>query len=121
MSENSPRSVLTSAIKRGLIIKQPCAVCGAISVQGHHADYRKPLEVTWLCLKHHRAEHKRLKSCGIVIPGRELNERIIRLRVSHQTYKKIAAAAMDAHRTLSNYVRLTLEAAIGKTPKEPKC
>jgi hypothetical protein len=26
-------------------------------LQGHHADYARPLMVTWLCARHHRLAH----------------------------------------------------------------
>lgn len=43
--------------------KQPCQVCGTTKwIHGHHPDYSKPLEVIWLCAKHHKEEHARLKS-----------------------------------------------------------
>ena len=43
--------------KRGLQSGQ-CEVCGAVeNVDGHHDDYTRPLEVRWLCRKHHRAFH----------------------------------------------------------------
>lgn len=42
------------AIKKGLIIKKPCGICGKVKVEAHHEDYSKPLEVIWLCQKHHR-------------------------------------------------------------------
>lgn len=45
---------------RGLIEKKSCAVCGSDKSQMHHADYDKPLDVTWLCRPCHLAEHKRL-------------------------------------------------------------
>lgn len=35
----------------------PCAVCGNPEVQGHHTDYNEPLDVMWLCRKHHRLVH----------------------------------------------------------------
>lgn len=43
-------------VKRGSIKKQPCEVCGAAqTLEAHHEDYDKPLEVKWLCRKHHLA------------------------------------------------------------------
>jgi hypothetical protein len=29
-------------------------------VHAHHTDYSKPLEVDWLCMKHHVSEHLHL-------------------------------------------------------------
>lgn len=46
------------AVRRGYLVKQPCEVCGATDrVHGHHDDYSKPLDVRWLCVKHHRQHH----------------------------------------------------------------
>lgn len=45
------------ALQAGKLTKQPCAVCGARRVHGHHEDYSKPLDVIWLCTKHHRERH----------------------------------------------------------------
>ncbi len=48
------------AIRVGILIKQPCEVCGSTKrVHGHHDDYDKKLEVRWLCPLHH-VEHHRL-------------------------------------------------------------
>ena len=49
------------AVKRGTIIKLPCGICGNSKVEGHHEDYNKPLEVVWLCNKHHRERHQLLR------------------------------------------------------------
>ena len=46
------------AVKLGKIIRQPCELCGDINTDGHHDDYAKPLELRWLCRKHHRQWHK---------------------------------------------------------------
>lgn len=52
---------LRSALKRGLVIQEPCQVCGALEAEAHHPDYDRPMAVDWLCRLHHRREHKRLK------------------------------------------------------------
>lgn len=47
-------NIVNNAIRDGKIIKLPCKVCGNKNVHAHHSDYTKPLEVTWLCPKHHK-------------------------------------------------------------------
>lgn len=51
------RSYVNVYIKRGNIKKQPCIKCGAFA-EMHHEDYDKPLEIIWLCRKHHLELHK---------------------------------------------------------------
>jgi ribosomal protein L15E len=34
-------------------------VCGAKKSVAHHEDYKKPLDVIWLCQEHHKAVHMR--------------------------------------------------------------
>lgn len=41
------------ALRNGSIKKAPC-FCGATKVEAHHSNYRKPLEILWLCKVHHR-------------------------------------------------------------------
>jgi hypothetical protein len=45
------------ALASGRLRKCPCSACGASRVEAHHPDYTKPLEVVWLCRKHHLALH----------------------------------------------------------------
>ena len=54
-------NALAWAVYNGKIIKHPCEVCGSVKSQGHHDDYSKPLEVKWLCQKHHKELHKQLR------------------------------------------------------------
>lgn len=47
-----------NAIRDGKLVKDVCEVCGVYDVVAHHKDYDKPLEVIWLCPKHHEAWHQ---------------------------------------------------------------
>lgn len=52
--------MLTSAIKSGKIIPQPCEVCGEKKSEGHHhKGYTEAhwLDVQWLCKTHHKEIH----------------------------------------------------------------
>ena len=51
------QTTLHNAVRDGKVSKLPCAVCGDERVHGHHFDYTKPLEVVWLCPKHHMQFH----------------------------------------------------------------
>ncbi|RUX24234.1 hypothetical protein EOA13_31405 [Mesorhizobium sp. M7A.F.Ca.US.011.01.1.1] len=59
--ERWAHAALESAIRRGLVERKTCRVCGADKADGHHRSYDRPLDVDWLCRLHHRREHKRLK------------------------------------------------------------
>lgn len=51
------RDRVQKALKSGRLVRQPCEVCGStVKVQAHHDDYSKPLDVRWLCFKHHRED-----------------------------------------------------------------
>jgi len=47
------RTAISEAIRQGRLSPQPCRVCNN-KAQAHHHDYSKPLEVDWLCFRHHR-------------------------------------------------------------------
>jgi len=53
-------SCVSYALKSGKLIRQPCEVCNEPRVQAHHDDYSKPLDVKWLCVKHHAERHVEL-------------------------------------------------------------
>jgi hypothetical protein len=42
--------------RRGVLKIQPCH-CGA-PAEMHHTDYSKPLQVEWICRKHHLEHHR---------------------------------------------------------------
>lgn len=47
------RKIFESAVKSGQIKRMPCVICGDENSEGHHEDYTKPLDVIFLCRKHH--------------------------------------------------------------------
>lgn len=49
--------IVQRAIKKGILIRKPCEVCGFAKADAHHDDYNKPLNVRWLCRKHHIKHH----------------------------------------------------------------
>lgn len=53
--------LVQGAVSRKEIVKGVCEVCGAVKVEAHHDDYTKPLEVRWLCRKHHAEHHRKYK------------------------------------------------------------
>ena len=48
---------VNNALRDGRIKKQPCQCCGSETVEGHHPDYSRPLDVVWLCAAHHSELH----------------------------------------------------------------
>jgi len=62
MRERSPgkykaRNAVANALRDGRLTKTPCVNCGSSDrVQAHHYDYRKHLDVKWLCFKCHRKD-----------------------------------------------------------------
>lgn len=50
-----------AAILAKRLFKKPCEICGAERVDAHHEDYDKPLDVRWLCRRHHLERHMEMK------------------------------------------------------------
>jgi hypothetical protein len=55
------KSLLAYHVKVGNVKPQPCLICGA-KAEAHHPDYDAPLDVVWLCPKHHRQTHALARS-----------------------------------------------------------
>lgn len=56
--KHKAHGIVRRAIRKGALKPQPCEKCGA-KAQAHHDDYSKPLDVRWLCVKHHAEHHVR--------------------------------------------------------------
>jgi hypothetical protein len=70
-SKYAAHTLTGNAIRDGRLIRQPCEACGDAESEAHHRDYYKPLEVVWLCRKHHLAEHNK-KSWPDAYPPHEV-------------------------------------------------
>jgi ribosomal protein S27AE len=55
--KRSAQVMAGNAIRDGRLKKELCEVCGSKTVHAHHDDYAKPLDVRWLCPKHHKEWH----------------------------------------------------------------
>jgi ribosomal protein S27AE len=55
------RVVVYRALRSGKLHKDSCELCGDVDVVAHHDDYRKPLNVRWVCRKCHRELHDGMK------------------------------------------------------------
>lgn len=53
---NRARAIARAAIQRGDIKPKPCEKCGEKG-HGHHRNYDDPLDLQWICRKHHLKAH----------------------------------------------------------------
>ena len=66
------KCLVTAGIRNGSIVKQPCSECGDKVVDAHHPDYDKPLDIVWLCRKHHMEIHgKQLHDYSLLSENRK--------------------------------------------------
>lgn len=49
--------IVRDAIRKGILSKLCCEVCGNLKTHAHHDDYGRPLSVRWLCPYHHKLHH----------------------------------------------------------------
>ena len=64
--KQAAHNAVARALKNGILNKSPCEVCSKKKVESHHEDYSKPLEVVWLCSKHHSARHVEIREKQVV-------------------------------------------------------
>lgn len=57
-NKHAAHIAVSKAIKLGKLVRQLCECCGSDKTAAHHDDYSKPLEVRWLCRKHHGEWHR---------------------------------------------------------------
>jgi hypothetical protein len=50
--------LVNDRIRRGVLVRQPCEVCGDPKGEAHHPDHTLPEIYQWLCRKHHLEHHR---------------------------------------------------------------
>ncbi len=100
------RMLVALAIQSGRLQRQRCEVCGIADAHAHHPDYSRPLDVQWLCRKHHKQEHSRLLrlSRGDVEPLKLLSARI-----PDEMHHELKLYAHEQGITLGQAIRRALE------------
>lgn len=56
---DAARSYANTYLRRGIIKRQPCEICGDPKTLIRHEDYSAPLQIRWLCKAHHREDVNR--------------------------------------------------------------
>lgn len=114
------KKIVHKAIKNGTLVRQPCEVCGSTTaIAAHHDDYSKPLNVRWLCRKHHAKHH------GQLITEKRLQERVEYLatiktcsvRVPTEHIVEIERLVLGTEITISGWIRMAIKAAIERARK----
>lgn len=55
--KHSARCLVAYHLKRGNIVRLPCPFCGKKKTEAHHESHKNPLDILWVCKKHHMAIH----------------------------------------------------------------
>ena len=58
LERKKAHDAVSNAIKGGKLVRLPCSECGEAKTEAHHYAYDMPLDVIWLCKKHHAQLHK---------------------------------------------------------------
>lgn len=53
---------VSNHLRSGNLKKGLCEECGSDETHAHHDDYDQPLEVRWLCARHHSSLHKEARA-----------------------------------------------------------
>lgn len=58
--KSNARAYANTYLRRGVIKKEKCRICGKEQSEMHHGDYTKPLDIIWLCRMCHMKIHKEI-------------------------------------------------------------
>lgn len=97
------RKLTHSRLRKGVLKKEVCMICGDKNTYGHHSDYNYPERIEWLCDLHHKAWHRVFEATPIekpISPGHKKGE---------QSYlaKLTEAQVLEIRRLLAEGVSVT--------------
>ncbi len=95
---------VAKALRHGELSREWCEVCGD-EAQAHHDDYRRPLDVRWLCPKHHMQWHRTNPSDVAWDSG---ETQMLSFRMSAQLLESLRELAVLNERTVSQEIRLAI-------------
>lgn len=58
IKKNKARNIANLLVRSGIIIMEPCKLCGDNEAEKHHPNYDNPSDVTFLCKNCHTDFHK---------------------------------------------------------------
>lgn len=106
LTPKQARAILNEAVRHGRVIPpSTCDRCGleAELIQAHHRDYKRPLDVEWLCSNCHSAEHNPPPA---VPPGRA--KPMVQWRIVRDLRDRLYAYALRTGRTRTSLVEEAL-------------
>lgn len=114
MSDATVYGLVARAVRKGILVKQPCVDCGSPVTVAHHEDYSKPLDVIWLCQKHHLQRHRIGKEMPkqVSVPMKEC----LFIKIDEWRYANQVPTRVEAIRRLIE-IALNTPATPRRTPK----
>ncbi len=92
---------VAQAISTGKLIRGRCEVCSSEKAEAHHDDYKKPLDVRWLCRRHHKMLHGQRKA-GFDGDISELTSIMIRSRLTPGEYRELRILALYSKMSIAD-------------------
>lgn len=80
------QNLVKRAVNQGRLRQRACLMCESVETVAHHPDYLRPLEVVWLCERHHKQVHA---SADIELSIDDLREERDRLKAENERLKRI--------------------------------
>ncbi len=78
---NVAHNAVKVAIRSGRMVRQQCKVFDCFDIgEAHHEDYDKPLDVEWLCTKHHKQLHMEKKMSEVTADAGTVVNRYVTVR-----------------------------------------